>query len=146
MKNLLAILSLVILISFVSVGLCKAQDSANVDLGKNWKFSVGYLPFAVIVEGSEEPNTILEAKPYLGTGGSFMFVWKEIIGVHFSSLFYTDKESEKVYPMFGSGFIVFPHHNVSISLFYDMGKEEREFKKEWQARLKLILSYNVAIF
>ncbi len=118
-----------------------AQDSASVNIGK-YQFRVDAIPVAVMIQASDEENTNLEANTFAGTGIGLSITRKGIFGLNISSLFYTGING-KIYPMVSGGVIVYPLNNAGLSLAWDFGKIERKFENDIQARLRLLISYNL---
>ena len=118
----------------------KAQAAADstIPVGKKYFLSVELAQLGAIVYASTEANTMLEARPFIGTGLNFSLMeFKQRYGLNAFALFYT--EGEKVYPMAAMGFTLL---SKRFAIGYDFGPVGEAFERTWQERLRLIVSFN----
>ena len=116
-----------------------ATDTTNISIG-SWTLGWAGVPFGVVCSGSDDPNTQLEAKPFIGTGGSLTFMTRKNWGLIGSALFYT--EGEMIYPMASFGITMFKG-KFATSLGWNFGKTSSVLKSSVQRRLVVLMSINI---
>jgi len=122
----------------------KGLEKIAIDNAGKFNFSLAYIPFGVMVRASEEENTQLEAQEWIGGGPSGMVLYKDLIGVSGSILFYTG-DNDKTYVMFAGGIVMKLPERFALSLAWDFGKITQTFNNAWQRRMRMMLSYNLEI-
>lgn len=122
----------------------KGLEKIAIDNAGKFNFSLAYIPFGVMVRASEEENTQLEAQEWIGGGPSGMVLYKDLIGVSGSILFYSG-DNEKTYVMFAGGIVMKLPERFALSLAWDFGKVPQVFNNAWQRRMRMMLSYNLEI-
>lgn len=122
---------------------CKAQDSTTViPIGnKGCKLYWLNLPVGTSIRASGEPDTQLEAVPFIGAGSSLVFRQIEP-GIALSIFFYT--EGEKIYPVAFLGITLFNNRFVFGPAWNAGRSPENGSLEGWQRRLQLMLSYNLS--
>ena len=63
-------------------------ESTVIPLQKGWELRFDLIPFGSIVQVSNENNTQLEAKAFIGSGVGISFVKRNTFGLNVSILFY----------------------------------------------------------
>lgn len=119
-------------------------DKIVLDGAGKYNFSLAYIPFGVMVRASEEENTQLEAQEWIGGGPSGMVLYKDLIGVSGSILFYSG-DNDKTYVMFAGGIVLKLPERFAFSLAWDFGRVTQTFGNAWQRRMRMMLSYNLEI-
>lgn len=118
-----------------------AQDSTAINLGKGWTFRMDYIPFGVNMRASEESGAQVVAEPFIGSGISLTLKRNDTYGVNGSVLFY--KGEGGIYPIVGTGPIIFPSNRLAILFGWDFGNVGGG--NTYKERLRLLLNYNLNI-
>lgn len=133
MKRILIVLAILCL-----VGSVQAQDTEIIAISNKAFLTVEIAQLGAVVMGTNAESTLLEVKPFVGTGLNFSLMEiKKRYGANAFALFYTD--GDMVYPMAAFGFTLM---NKRFAAGYDFGTVKNKFDKAWQERLRILVSFN----
>jgi len=124
-----------------------AQTDSTVSFG-DWDLRYDVVLPAIIIKGSGEDKTQLNANQFIGGGIGISINYKKlkgIFGFNSSILLYSGDE-RKVYPMLTAGpYINLYKRRIALNPVWDFGKIEGNFKESWKDRFGVLLSINIGL-
>jgi len=136
--QVLRVVLFVVFIWFCLWTFVNAAEPDSVIIGKKYFLSVELAQLGAVVSGSAQDGTLLEARPFIGTGLNFSILeLRRRYGLNIFTLFYT--EGESVYPTLAGGFTVL---SARCALGYNFGRIDGKLDKSYKERLCLVVSFN----